>query len=134
MKMKRIFTILMLLCTVSAFATSITSTYNGKLTVSVDGATPTIVDPQSVKVVEDGSSVKLTISNFSYAGLAADVNITASKDLSTGDLTLKTISYAGLPLTGKFNSGSKLINNKCEILLTISAIIQTIEVTFTGTK
>lgn len=103
--MRRIFTILMLLCTISTFAAGVTSTYSGKLTVSVDGATPTVVDPQSVKVIEDGTAVKMTISNFSYAGLTADVNITASKNLSTGELTLSTISYAGLPLSGKFNAG-----------------------------
>ena len=121
--MRRIFTILMLLCTISTFAAGVTSTYSGKLTVSVDGATPTVVDPQSV-----------TISNFSYAGLTADVNITASKNLSTGELTLSTISYAGLPLSGKFNAGSKLINNDCKIILSISAVFQKIEVTFIGTK
>ncbi len=114
--MRRIFTILMLLCTISTFAAGVTSTYSGKLTVSVDGATPTVVDPQSVKVIEDGTAVKMTISNFSYAGLTADVNITASKNLSTGELTLSTISYAGLPLSGKFNAGSKLINNDCKII------------------
>lgn len=89
--MRRIFTILMLLCTISTFAAGVTSTYSGKLTVSVDGATPTVVDPQSVKVIEDGTAVKMTISNFSYAGLTADVNITASKNLSTGELILSTI-------------------------------------------
>ena len=132
--MRRIFTILMLLCTISVFAASVTNTYSGKLTVSVDGATPTIVDPQSVKVIENGTVVKMTIANFSYAGLTADVNITASKDLNTGELILNTISYAGLPLSGKFNSGSKLINNDCKIVLSISAVFQKIEVTFVGTK
>lgn len=132
--MRRIFTILMLLCTISTFAAGVTSTYSGKLTVSVDGATPTVVDSQSVKVIEDGTAVKMTISNFSYAGLTADVNITASKNLSTGELTLSTISYAGLPLSGKFNAGSKLINNDCKIILSISAVFQKIEVTFIGTK
>jgi len=48
----------MLLCTISTFAAGVTSTYSGKLTVSVDGATPTVVDPQSVKVIEDGTAVK----------------------------------------------------------------------------
>ena len=56
--MRRIFTILMLLCTISTFAAGVTSTYSGKLTVSVDGATPTVVDPQSVKVIEDGQRLK----------------------------------------------------------------------------
>ena len=49
----------MLLCTISTFAAGVTSTYSGKLTVSVDGATPTVVDPQSVKVIEDGTAVKM---------------------------------------------------------------------------
>ena len=84
--MRRIFTILMLLCTISTFAAGVTSTYSGKLTVSVDGATPTVVDPQSVKVIEDGTAVKMTISNFSYAGLTADVNITASTPSATNSL------------------------------------------------
>lgn len=132
--MRRVLTIFMLLCTISVFARGTTSTYNGKLTVSVDGATPTVVESQGVKVIEDGTSVKMTISNFHYAGLTADVNITASKDLSTGELTLKTISYAGLPLSAKFVSGSKLIGNECILGLSISAVIQKIEVTFSGTK
>lgn len=107
--MRRIFTILMLLCTISTFAAGVTSTYSGKLTVSVDGATPTVVDPQSVKVIEDGTAVKMTISNFSYAGLTADVNITASKNLSTGGVDAVILDYA-VAKNYVDNSGFKMID------------------------
>ncbi len=131
--MRKIFVLLMLLCTISTFATEVTGTYNGRLTISVDSATPTVKDNQNV-IVTDGDIVKLTIPNFTYSGYPeADVVITASKD-TDGNLTLKTIKYGFLRLSAKFNSGSKVDGVNCNISLSISAVIQKIEVTFSGTK
>lgn len=132
--MKKLFTLLMLLCTISAFAANVAGTYNGTLKITVDGTAPTTKD-QSVTVTDNGSVVTLTIPKFSYPGypIAADVVITATKD-DSGNLFLTTIKYGFMPLTGVFNPGSKIEGNSCNILLSITAMGQNIDVTFTGTK
>ena len=117
----------MLLCTISVFAANAAGTYTGRLTISVDGNAPTVKDGQNVIVA-------LTIPDFSYSGYPkADVVITASKD-AAGNLTLKTIKYGFLRLSAKFNDGSKVSDNNCNISLSISAVLQKVEVTFVGTK
>ena len=139
--MKKIFTLLMLLCTISVFAANAAGTYTGRLTISVDGNAPTVKDGQNV-IVTESDIVTLTIPDFSYSGYPkADVNllpqasvvITASKD-AAGNLTLKTIKYGFLRLSAKFNDGSKVSDNNCNISLSISAVLQKVEVTFVGTK
>lgn len=123
----------MLLCTISVFAASAAGTYTGRLTISVDGGTPTVKDGQNV-IVTESDIVTLTIPDFSYSGYPkADVVITASKD-ATGNLTLKTIKYGFLRLSAKFDDGSKVSDSNCNISLAISAVLQKIEVTFVGTK
>ena len=42
----------MLLCTISVFAANAAGTYTGRLTISVDGGTPTVKDGQNVIVTE----------------------------------------------------------------------------------
>lgn len=131
--MRKIFALLMLLCTICASAAEITGTYNGRLSISVDNAAPTVKENQNV-IVTDGNVVKLTIPNFTYSGYPeADVVITASKDVD-GNLSLQTIKYGFLRLSAKLNSGSKVDGQSCNISLSISAVIQKIEVTFSGTK
>ena len=131
--MKKIFTLLMLLCTISVFAANAAGTYTGRLTISVDGNAPTVKDGQNV-IVAESDIVTLTSPDFSYSGYPkADVVITASKD-AAGNLTLKTIKYGFLRLSAKFNDGSKVSDNNCNISLSISAVLQKVEVTFVGTK
>ena len=77
----------MLLCTISVFAANAVGTYTGRLTISVDGGTPTVKDGQNV-IVTESDIVTLTIPDFSYSGYPkAVVVITASND-ATGNLTL----------------------------------------------
>lgn len=123
----------MLICTIGAFASNVGGTYNGTLNISVDGAAPT-TKQQSITVT-DGSVVTLTIPNFSYPGypISADVVITATID-GSGNLLLKTIKFGFMPLSGKFNPGSVIVGNGCNISLLISALGQKVDVTFIGTK
>ena len=62
--MKKIFTLLMLLCTISVFAANAAGTYTGRLTISVDGNAPTVKDGQNV-IVTESDIVTLTIPDFS---------------------------------------------------------------------
>ena len=129
--MKKILTILMLLCTVTAFAADVTGTYNGVLTISVDGGAPTT--KQQAVLVSGDSTVKLTIPGFSYSGLTGDVVVNATRD-TAGNLTLKSVSFAGIPMTAKFDAGSSISNNQCVLSMNINALVQKIKVTFNGVK
>lgn len=130
--MKKIFTILMLLCTISVFAANATETYTGKLTVTINDKAPIAKDPQNV-MVADGDIVTLTIPNFSISGTSGpDVIITASKG-SNGVLTLKTIKYGFIPIAFAQFTNSTLINGECHINLSISAG-DTVNVVFDGKK
>ena len=131
--MKKIFTLLMLLCTIGIFAANAADTYIGKLSVSVNGKAPEVKDPQSVSVV-NGDIVTFTIPKFTIPGspITADVVITASKD-AAGNLMLRTIKYGVLPIGSAVFTNSTLIGNECNINLTISTIDK-VEVTFSGKK
>lgn len=129
--MKKILTILMLFCTITAFAADVTGTYNGVLTISVDGGAPTT--KQQAVLVSGDSTVKLTIPGFSYSGLSGDVVVNATRD-ADGNLTLKSISFAGIPMSAKFDAGSKISNNQCVLSMNINALVQKIKVTFDGVK
>lgn len=122
----------MLVCSLSMFAA--TGNYTGQLVIVDNGQTSTI-NPQDVNVIDDGTNVTLTISNFNFAGYTGDVVITATKNASN-ELTLTGINYEALDLVGWFDEApaSTLTDSNCNIYLSIWAVYKTVHVTFNGNK
>lgn len=122
----------MLVCSLSMFAA--TGNYTGQLVIVDNGQTSTI-NPQDVNVIDDGTNVTLTISNFSFAGYTGDVVITATKNASN-ELSLIGINYEALDLVGWFDEtpASTVTDNNCNISLSIWAVYKTVHVTFNGNK
>lgn len=130
--MRKILMLFMLLCSLTAFAANINSSYTGSLNVNVDGVTTTI-ENQQVTVIDNGNgTVTMTIPDFQFAGFTGTVIIDASI-ASDGDLTNPKVSFSGLPIIRRsFNAKSHVNTSDVEIHLEMICLGKTIKVDYLG--
>ena len=126
--MKKIVILMMLLCSITAFAQAAETNYTGNLSITVgDGATD-MISGQLVTVVDNGSKVTLSIPNFTYAGYTGTVTIVADKK-GTGELDNPVVTFKNLQLFAYFDETS-FVTPSCQIHLNIFAVLEFIDVDF----
>lgn len=130
--MKKICMILMLLCSMTAFAANVNSSYSGTLKIDVDG-TVTTIENQKITVAENSDgTVTMTINNFQFSGLTGVVTIVASIT-SEGALSNPKVSFSNLPILNRsFYSDSSLNASEAEVHLKMYCLLKNIKVDFSG--
>lgn len=126
--MKKILCLLVLFCSLSAFATD----YSGRLDVTVGSKTSTTEDQQA-KADVSGTTVTFTIYDFWYGWIpCGDVKVTATcvNGVVSGPVT---ISIIGIPISSAQISGT--VNNlNCNINLSITSGSDNILIDYSGAK
>ena len=127
---KIIFTLMMLICCLTAFA-SVKSSYSGELNVNVSGAITTIPN-QTTSATESNGKVTLAIPNFTFANQTGTVTIVADIDAS-GNLSNPKVSFSNVPiLFVSFSKPSSVTEEECNIHLYINALIDSVTVDYSG--
>lgn len=127
--MKKICMLFMLLCSLTAFAANVNSSYTGTLKVTVDGETTTI-ENQQISVEDNGdNSITMTIPNFQFAGFTGVVKIVANID-SNGTLSNPTIRFSNLPIAGRGFYSASYVNTTAEVHLKMYCLTKTITVDY----
>lgn len=124
--MKQLLFLLMMFCSLSAFATD----YSGNLDVTVNGSTTT-TNSQNVTATVDNGTVTLVISDFWYGWIpCGDVTVTAT--CTNGEIKNPvTISIAGIPVSNASISGN-ISDNNCTIHLTLTSSSDSVTIDYQG--
>ena len=124
--MKQLLFLLMMFCSLSAFATD----YSGNLDVTVNGSTTT-TNSQNVTATVDNGIVTLVISDFRYGWIpCGDVTVTAA--CADGEIkNPATISIAGIPVSNASISGN-ISDGNCTIHLTLTSNRDSVTIDYRG--
>lgn len=129
--MKKICMLFMLLCSMTAFATNVNSSYTGTLKVSVNGEATTI-NNQQISVVDNGDgTVTMTIPNFQFDAITGTVTIVANI-ASDGVLSNPNVSFSSLPILRRNFYSTSYVNTSAEIHLNMYCLGKTIVVDYSG--
>lgn len=125
--MKKILCLLMLFCSLSAFATN----YSGKLDVTVGGDVNT-TDPQQVSAtINSDGTVTFILYDFWYGWIpCGDVTVIAKYDNGTVKDPV-TINIIGIPISSATITGS-LSGSLCSIHLSLSSGTDNVAIDYTG--
>lgn len=124
--MKKILFLLMMFCSLSAFATD----YSGNLDVTVNGST-TSTESQSVTAAVSDGTVTLVISDFWYGWIpCGDVTVTAACVNGTISNPV-TVSIAGIPVSDATISGN-ISDGICTIHLTLMSGSDNVVIDYQG--
>lgn len=125
--MKKILCLLMLFCSLSAFATN----YSGKLDVTVSGSVTT-TDPQEISTVINGDVATITIYDFWYGWMpVGDVTITAKIDANKNLSAPVTVNIIGMSVTVSSIAGT-LGDTACNISMAMSDSTDSITIDYVG--
>nr|WP_302829298.1 calycin-like domain-containing protein [uncultured Bacteroides sp.] len=130
--MKKLYTlfVLMLLCSLTAMAANIKTSYVGTLNVSVNGSVST--SEQTVRAKDNGNgTVTIVIPNFTYGIFSGAATVKADID-ANGNLTNPKVSFSIVTISSMSMSDSWLTPTSCEIHLTMGANNDSIMVDFSG--
>lgn len=122
----------MLLCSMTAFAVNVNSSYSGTLKINVNGEIATI-DNQEVSVVDNSNgTITITIKNFQFAGLTGVVTIMANI-ASDGALSNPKVSFSNLPiLVKRFYADSSVSASSAEVHLKMYCLAKNITVDYSA--
>ncbi len=124
--MKKILFLLMMFCSLSAFATD----YSGKLDVTVNDSTTT-TDSQNVAATVDNGTVTLVISDFWYGWIpCGDITVTAACVNGTISNPV-TVNIAGFPISNATISGN-VSDSNCTIHLTLTSGSDNVTIDYQG--
>ena len=126
MRYEQLLFLLMMFCSLSAFATG----YSGNLDVTVNGSTTT-TNSQNVTATVDNGTVTLVISDFRYGWIpCGDVTVTAA--CANGEIKNPvTISIAGIPVSKASISGN-ISDGNCTIHLTLTSNSDSVTIDYQG--
>lgn len=124
--MKKILFLLMMFCSLSAFATD----YSGNLDVTVNGTT-TSTESQSVTATVSNGTVTLVIKDFWYGWIpCGDVTVTATCVNGTISNPV-TVSIVGIPVSNATISGN-VSDSNCTIHLTLTSSSDSVAIDYQG--
>lgn len=120
--MKKVLCLLMLFCSLSAFAATNAGTYVGTLNITVNGAPSDPIQGQQVDATINGDIATLVIPDFWYGWIyCGDVTVTAKVD-ATGKLTeLISVAVPLITITSATLNSGEVKEHSCNVNLIIAA-------------
>lgn len=122
----------MLLCSMTAFAANVNTSYNGILKINVHGGIATIANQEVAVVDNSNGTITMTIKNFQFAGLVGVVTIVANI-ASDGTLSDPKVCFSNLPiLVKRFYTDSSVSASTAEVHLKMYCLTKNITVDYSG--